>query len=318
MKKILAYFIFSLFLSPALIGQQQQLYTQFMYNKLAINPAYAGYQKGVALTGIYRNQWIGLLGAPKTQAFSFQAPLKSQKVGLGFNIVRHEIGISESLTLDGIYAYKISLGKGTLQLGVQGSARNLKVDYTNSSVITIQNINIDNGVQGGVDTKSFFNVGAGLYYHTDQFYFGLSAPRMIAADIDFDDNDLFIDRETQHFFGMAGFVLNVNKDIAFVPQLLVKYERNAPLDIDLNASLRFFDKFTFGSTFRMGGSLPSVGESIDVLFSAKVTNSMMLGFAYDFTLSELRNYSNGSLEIVARYLFNTSTEQGKFVNPRYF
>ena len=318
MKKILSYFIFCLFLSPTLIGQQQQLYTQFMYNKLAINPAYAGYQKGLAITGIYRNQWIGLLGAPKTQSFSLQAPLKSQKVGLGFNIIRHEIGISESLTLDGIYAYKVSLAKGTLQLGVQGSARNLKVDYTNPTLISIQNINIDNGVQGGVDTKSFFNVGAGMYYYTDQFFVGISAPRLIAADIDFDDNNLFIDRETQHYYGMAGFVLNVNKDVAFIPQLLIKYEKSAPLDIDLNASLRFFDKFTLGSTFRMGGSLPSIGESIDVLFSAKITDSMLLGFAYDFTLTDLRNYSDGSLEIVARYLFNTTSEQGKFVNPRYF
>ena len=113
-----------------LSAQQQQLHTMFMYNKLLINPAYAGYHDHVCVSGIVREQWLGFQGAPKAQAISLNAPLSSQRIGLGLNLQRQSIGVSSATTVDGIYSYRIPMGKGFLSLGVQASGRFLEVDYS--------------------------------------------------------------------------------------------------------------------------------------------------------------------------------------------
>src|SRR5688572_12441709 len=130
-----------------LFAQQQSLHTMFMYNKLLVNPAYAGYHEHLCATGHIREQWIGFEGAPKTQSLSVHGPLSSQKIGIGFNIQRRSIGVSSATTIDGIYAYRVPTGTGTLSLGVQASARFLEVDYSDPNVRTVQDIDLDPGVE---------------------------------------------------------------------------------------------------------------------------------------------------------------------------
>ena len=156
-----------------LSAQQQPLHTMFMYNKLLINPAYAGYHDHACASAIVREQWLGFEGAPKTQSLSFNTPLSSQRLGLGFNLQRRSIGVSSSTTFDAIYDYRIPMGNGTLSLGVQGSARILAVDYSDPAVKTVQDISIDPGVEAISDSKFLANVGAGIYYSTHAFYVGL-------------------------------------------------------------------------------------------------------------------------------------------------
>ncbi|HQW03162.1 MAG TPA: type IX secretion system membrane protein PorP/SprF, partial [Saprospiraceae bacterium] len=164
-------------------AQQQPLHTMFMYNKLLINPAYAGYHDHACASAIVREQWLGFEGAPKTQSLSFNTPLSSQRLGLGFNLQRRSIGVSSSTTFDAIYDYRIPMGNGTLSLGVQGSARILQVDYSDPAVKTVQDISIDPGVEAISDSKFLANVGAGIYYSTPAFYVGLSSPRLMDSDI---------------------------------------------------------------------------------------------------------------------------------------
>src|SRR6187431_2874210 len=186
-------------------AQQQPLHTMFMYNKLLINPAYAGYHNHVCASAIVREQWIGFEGAPKTQSLSIHGPLSSQRIGIGMNLQRRSLGVSSSTTIDAIYDYRFPLGEGTLSLGVQASGRFLAVDYTD--VQSVQDISIDPGVEAISDSKFLANVGAGIYYSTSKFYVGLSSPRLMSSDIDFEVNNLFVAKEQAHYYAMAGWAL---------------------------------------------------------------------------------------------------------------
>jgi type IX secretion system PorP/SprF family membrane protein len=302
----------------AMMAQQQPLHTMFMYNKLLINPAYAGYHEHPCATAIVRQQWLGFEGAPETQSLSFHAPLSSQRLGIGFNLQRRSIGVSSATTFDGIYDYRVPVGAGTLSLGVQASARFLKVDYTDPSVRAIQDVAIDPGVESISDTKFLANVGAGIYYHTPSFYLGFSSPRLMNSDIDFELNDLFIAREQAHFYFMTGVAIPLDHRMSFVPQILVRYTDVAPVDLDLNLSLRWREDHSVGVSFRKGGVDNQLLESIDVMASAKIMRGLRLGAAYGITMSDLRRYNDGSLEVMMMYCFGEAAKPATFINPRYF
>jgi type IX secretion system PorP/SprF family membrane protein len=299
-------------------GQQQRLYTMFMYNKLGLNPAYAGYHAHGCVTGIYRNQWLGLQGAPESQVLSFHTPLGGDRIGFGLNLSRETIGISSQITLDGIYAYKVPLGNGKLSLGAQASIRNMMVDYTDPALRALEDLSLDQGVDLGRDSRWVANFGAGVYYSTHRFYAGISAPRLMNTDIDFEENNLFIAREDRHWYAMTGVVLPLNYDLELMPQVLARYTETAPLSLDINASVIWKQDYTLGLTFRTGGADGDTGESLDLILSARIARGLLLGVSYDFTLSELRRYSNGSVEVVLRYCFGEPPRQGVFVDPRYF
>lgn len=299
-------------------AQQQRLYTMFMYNKLGLNPAYAGYHHHGTVTAIYRNQWLGLEGAPESQVLSFHSPLGGERIGLGLSLSRESIGISSQVTLDGMYAYKVPMGAGKLSLGAQASLRNMKVDYTDPAVMALEDLAFDQGVDLGQDSRIVANFGAGVYYYTNRFYIGVSSPRLMKSDIDLEENNLFIAREEQHFYAMTGVVLPLGATVDFVPQVLSRYTQAAPIDFDINASVIWKQDYSLGLTFRTGGGDGDVAESLDVIASAKLMRGLLLGVSYDLTMSDLKNYSNGSIEVLMRYIFNEPPKQGIFVDPRYF
>jgi type IX secretion system PorP/SprF family membrane protein len=302
-----------------LSAQQQALHTMFMYNKLLVNPAYAGYHDHACASAIVREQWLGFEGAPKSQAISFNTPLSSQSLGLGFNLQHNSIGISSSTTLDAIYDYRFPVGNGTLSLGVQGSGRFLYVDYNDPAVKAIQDINIDPGVDINQDNKFIANVGAGIYYSTSTFYVGLSSPRLMASDIDFEVNNLFTSREQAHYYLMTGVALALDHRMSFVPQVMVRYTEAAPVSVDLNLGLRWGEDHSVGVSFRKGAnSGDEFLESIDIMASAKILRGLRLGAAYDFTMSELQRYGDGSIEVMLMYCFGEAAKPATFVNPRYF
>lgn len=312
------YFVTLLLMTSSVCAQQQGLYTMFMYNKLGLNPAYAGYHDHPCVSAIYRNQWIGFEGAPETQLLSFQTPLSQQRIGLGLNLSRVSLGISSMITLDGIYAYRLPIGDGVLSLAAQASVRNMDVDYSDPALRAVQELSIDPGVDLTRENKVVANFGAGAYYHTDRFYLGLSAPRLVKSDIDFEENNLFTSREERHFYLMTGYVIPLDYTVDLVPQVLIKYVDGAPVNADFNASVVWKRDYTLGLTFRTGGASGDVGESVDLIASAVVARGLLVGIAYDFTLSALRKHSSGSLELVVRYCFGQPSRQGEFVNPRYF
>ena len=309
---------FGLLAAIQVMAQQQPMYTQFMYNKLALNPAYAGYHDHLCITGIYRNQWMGFEGSPESQVLSVQAPVNQGRIGIGANLQYVTLGVSSLLTFDGIYSYRIPVGNGTLSLGAQASVRQMVVDYSDPRLKAVQNIALDPAIQSDRQSKVVANFGVGLYYNTDQFYAGLSAPRLMSSDIDFDDNTLFVAREEQHVYAMAGYVFRLNYSLDLVPQVLARYAVNSPMSWDFNTSVIWKENYTLGLTYRTGGTDADIGESLDVLFAAKIARGLLLGVSYDIGLSEIQRYSNGSLEVVLRYCFGQPAASTEFTNPRYF
>lgn len=317
MRKILFTFICALF-AIASYAQQEQQYTQFMYNKLAYNPGYAGSHETACITGIVRSQWLGLEGAPNTQIVSFDMPVRNQRVGIGANLTRNTIGISQKLTLDGAYAYRIRMSNGTLGLGVQASIRYFNNDFTDPDLVSTVPLSMDGSIPVGQRSKYVPNFGAGAYFNNDKFYFGISVPRFINNNIDFNEVGSILSREALHGYLMAGYRFDINESVAFKPQILMKYATNSPFDADINASFIFSNKYTAGLTYRIGGSTQTgTGESFDLMIGAQITDHVLFGLSYDITLSEIKDYSNGSIEGVVRYCIGSS-EGEDIVNPRFF
>jgi len=238
-------------------------------------------------TLLLRDQWNGFKGAPKTQLLSATTPLNDNKIGLGINLINHKIGINKRLTLEGMYAYRIKTELGTLSLGMQGSMRRYDLDFASPDIVTTQSIDLDPTINPVRLSKNIFNFGFGLYFNTELYYFGASIPRLAQAN-------------------------------TFRPQVLFKYVANAPYDIDINMGLTFREKYTSALTYRTGGNNGGSGESIDLIFSIQTTPQLMFGFAYDITLSDIRTYQNGSIEVMAHYMFAKRTSQEEIINPRYF
>jgi len=316
MKKIL--FVLSLvFVAVLGYGQQERQYTQFMYNKLSFNPGYAGSFDAASLTGIYRNQWIGLDGAPKSVTVSFDAPLKNDRVGVGLNLHTNKIGITNTVTADGSYAYRIKMGTGSLGIGVMASIRYFRNDYSDSRLIATQDIGTDGGIPTEQTSKYLPNFGAGLFYSTEKFYAGVSVPRLLNNNIDFSSLNPKVGREFRHVYAMTGVLLKMSEKIQLQPQVLFKFVSNAPLDADLNLNLIFDKRFTIGATYRLGGDDDSAGESIDLIASAYLTQNLMLGFSYDITMSGLKQANNGSIEAILKYNFGSNMPED-IINPRFF
>ena len=323
MRKILLFFL-SMLLSLAIVAQQDAQYTQFMYNKLAYNPAYAGSLGTITATGIVRSQWLGLEGAPESQVFNIDAPLNDNRVGVGLNIARNTIGIATNYNADVSYAYRIPLGKGKIGVGLQGSIRSFNANYNDERLISTQGTLLDASIPVGQQNKMTPNFGIGAYYKEEKLYLGLSVPRLLENNIDFSEDATIISKSVRHFYLMGGYLFNLNNKVQLQPQALVKYAENSPLDVDLNVNAIFMDKYMIGATYRVGGSSRGIpAESIDILFSTQINEHLLFGIAYDITISALRDYSSGSIEAMVRYSFrpkNTNGEEveGDYLNPRFF
>jgi type IX secretion system PorP/SprF family membrane protein len=304
--------------SGVLLAQQEAHNTQFMYYKQGYNPGVVGSKELPCITGIYRHQWLGFEGAPQSQILTVGVPLANQRIGLGANIYRHTIGITENVTADLLYAYRIRMGRGYLGLGLQGSVRSLKVNFSDQRLVSTQPLMDDPAIPNNQQQKFLFNVGAGAYYEGENFYLGVSLPRMLENNIDFADSDAVLSKEFQHLYIMGGVSLPLGDDLSLQPQMLIKYVDNAPFDADVNLSLNIVNKYVVGVTYRLGGStISGVGESIDLLLAAQLSDNLLLGVSYDYTLSDLRTYNSGSLEVVLRYCIGEASGV-EYVNPRFF
>jgi len=320
MKKV---YFFVLLSSWSLLGfgQQEGQFTQFMNYKLGLNPAYAGSAGGIELAGIVRNQWMGIDGSPQTQLLTFSMPLVNNRVGIGANIVRQSIGVTQQYTLETAYAYRIPVPRGFLGIGLQASVRMLRVDFNQLS--GTQPIEQDGAVPANVQSKLVPNFGAGLYYSGEDFYVGVSVPRLLESNIDLSDGDGTISREVQHFYIMGGSRIAVgSNDIELEPQVLIKWLEGAPLDMDLNVTSHFGNTFRLGVSYRLGGSRQGgFGESASLLMGTEIAEKLDIGFAYDLTLSQLRDFNSGSMEVVVRYFLQREAKEVDKPNvdePRFF
>ena len=299
------------------MGQQDALYTQFMYNKLGLNPAYAGNVDETTINIIHRDQWTGFDGAPQAQALSLNLPAFQESIAFGLNMNRESIGIQEKLTLEGNFAYRFNLSTGSISMGLSSSIRQFENDFTDPRLVAFEDIDLDPAISRNKETKSVFNAGAGIYYRTNTYYFGVSIPRLIRADIDFEVQGE-LSSEVRHLYVMTGAAFPLINDLKFTPQILFKLSENAPFDMDLNFGLDYKEKYYGALNIRTGGNNNSIAESIDVIFGFQLTDQLLLGVAYDYTLSDISRYENGSIEALLNYRFISKEKPVDIINPRFF
>lgn len=303
MKKLYAIIPF-LALGICASAQQEQMYTQFMFNKLVYNPGYAGSFVSPTLTAIYRNQWMGLDGAPKAMSLSYTQPLLNNRVGIGGNISRQSIGINTSLTFEVAYAYRINLKRGTIAVGLQASMRNIRQNWGDQRIKPIdQN---DPGIPADPKSKFVPNFGAGAYYnaYNNRWYAGVALPRIVSNSIDFSEFGDVLSREVQHINAMGGIQLDATDELKVTPQVLLRYAIGAPFDAEMNLSALLRNKFYGGISYRAGGDTNYAGESVDVALGFQVIDKLFICFSYDIGLTRLRKYNNGSIEATVRWWFN--------------
>ncbi|PKA97051.1 type IX secretion system PorP/SprF family membrane protein [Flavobacteriaceae bacterium MAR_2009_75] len=311
MKKFLLIILLIASFSDA-IAQQDAQYTQYMYNTMAVNPAYAGSRGVFSIVGLHRSQWIGLDGAPKTQTINFHTPV-SERVGIGLSIVNDEIGngTNQETYFDGVFSYTIPLSRtAKLSFGVKASAHLLNVDFNK-----LANYNNEASSIGlsNIDRKFSPNFGAGVYYHTDDFYLGLSVPNFLKTR-HFDDSSSstsFLAEERMNFYLITGYVFDIHPRWKFKPAVLLKAVSGAPLQADISANFLYNDKFTLGAAYRWDAA-------VSALFGFQLSDQFMVGLAYDREVTELggTRFNDGSFEIMLRYEFLTRYK--RVLTPRFF
>lgn len=303
--KQISILLFALILLPEVCrGQQDPLYSQYMFNMLGINPAYAGSREVLSMTAMYRRQWVGVTGSPTTQFLSADVPLAKKRVGLGVQVFNDAIGISNATGAYVSYAYRIRLRKGVFAMGLQGGVTRFHADYAGVKLN-------DNGPdQAFINNLNQYvpNFGAGIYYSTDKWYVGLSSPHIIGKGTNYDVAVNYRgDRQINHLTLASGFVWDISPVLALKPSFLLRMVPGAPFHIDLNANLWFYKTVGIGASVRDNGTIVGMLE-------LQISRQFRFGYAYDYTTNSLKN--SGSHELMLRYEFGF--EKNKMVSPRFF
>ena len=295
-----------------IMAQQDAQYTQYMYNTIAVNPAYAGSRGALSISALHRSQWVGLDGAPTTQTFAIHSPITS-KVGAGLSIVNDEIGngTNQDTYFDAVFSYTVLTSENDkLSFGLKAGGHFLNIDFNK-----LRNYTPSNATPGdsGIDKKFSPNFGAGVYFHNKKFYAGLSIPNFLETK-HFDDSSgttSYIAQERMNFYVISGYVFDLSYNLKLKPALLFKGVSGAPLQADISTTLLYNEKFSLGAGYRWDAT-------VIALFGFQVTEQLMLGLAYDKETSALgaTNFNDGSFEVFIRYEFKNRYKNA--LTPRFF
>lgn len=303
MRKIL--FLFVILGVSHVEAQQDAQFTQYMYNTINVNPAYAGSRGVISLFGLYRAQWVGLEGAPTSKAASIHTPINNSNVGLGVSIIQDEIGPSDNSTISADFSYTLNTSENyKLSFGLKGTASLFNVDYTKLNRYDLN----DPRFQNNIDNQFSPNIGAGVYYHSDKLYAGVSVPFILETK-HFNDNASSVAKDAMHYYFIGGYVFDLSETTKFKPAFLAKSVKGAPLQLDLTANFMFNDKFVVGGAWRWSAALSG-------LVGFQVNENWLIGYTYDTDTTKLANYNSGSHEFFLRYEFKGKQE--KIVSPRFF
>jgi len=295
-----------MFFTVVCSAQQDSQYTQYMYNTIAINPAYAGSRGALSVFGLYRTQWVGLDGAPETSTFSVNTPLNNSNLGLGVSLVNDKIGPTNENTLSADLSYTVPTSETyKLSFGIKATANLFNLDMNKLDPETQGDLQFQN-----LDNKITPNIGAGVYWHSDKAYVGLSVPNFIETKR-YDNDDTAIFKDKINYYFMAGYVFNLDRleYIKFKPALLTKMVQGAPLQVDVSGNFMFNDKFVIGLAYRWSASLSAMA-------GFQVTDGLYIGYGYDHETTNLRKYNSGSHEIFLRFEFFNN--YNKMISPRFF
>ena len=308
MRKFLIIPLGLLLFSLEMYSQQDPQYTQYMYNTMSVNPAYAGSRGHTTINALGRTQWVGFDGAPDTQTLSYDTPLGYSGLGLGINLVNDKLGPSHETYLDGNMSYTIRTGEeGNLAFGLKFGGRLLNIDWSRGRQLHDN----DASTQDNINNKFLPTLGAGIYYHEPDWYLGLSVPNFLRTehyDASTSQSSNEVSLEKMHFFLIGGLVFDLSEDIKFKPAFLFKGVAGAPVSLDVSANFLFNEKFRAGLSWRWD-------DSIAVLLGFQVSEGLQIGYAYDLTTSNYANYNSGTHEVMLRYEI---LRDGPLKSPRFF
>lgn len=291
-------------------AQHEPMFTQYMFNETFINPAYAGSHDVPAINGLYRNQWVGIPGSPKTQTFSFHAPVMQKRLGLGLSVMNETIGVSDQFMVNADFAYRILMPNSVLSFGAKGGFVNDQENLTRVETT----VGGDN--QFSTDIRKYFlpNAGFGIYYYyKKKFYAGFSIPRLLdnkvssAASSSVDVN--VGNPEVWHYYFATGYVFQMGQNVKFKPSVMVKAVANAPVEVDGNLNFLFNEFLWLGAAYRSG-------DAVAGLLGFQISKQLRVSYSYDYSISNLQRYNSGSHEISFGYDFNTLRH--RVMSPRYF
>ncbi|MCB9232853.1 MAG: type IX secretion system membrane protein PorP/SprF [Bacteroidia bacterium] len=287
-------------------GQQDPQYSMYMFNGLALNPAYAGSREAISATFLLRKQWVGIEGAPFTQSLAVHGPSRNERHGFGVQVVNDYLGITHQLWILPSYAYRIPMGAGHLSLGLQAGMLNYQNKW--SKVTTGDP---DNVLPKTDQSLVLPEVGTGIYYNTQRFFAGVSMPNILKNVYKDKSNPAFQiqAQQVRHIFATTGVVIPLTEDVDFRPSVLFKYAEGAPMQFDLNASVMFKKAFWLGASFRTGDAVLMMAEYVH-------NYRWRVGYAFDYSISKLNQFNRGSHEVMLGFDFGFAKK--RVLSPRFF
>ncbi|WP_343795152.1 type IX secretion system membrane protein PorP/SprF [Gaetbulibacter jejuensis] len=284
-------------------GQQDPQYTQYMYNMNVINPAYAGSRENLSFGLLYRTQWTGLEGAPKTGTFFGHLPV-GEKVGLGLSIISDNIGPVNETNAYADFSYTLRLGgEHRLAFGVKAGATFHDIGLTGLDVVDPNDPFFSENINSVTP-----NIGAGAFYYTDHYYLAVSVPNILNS-VHLDANGFELGSEVSHYFITGGYVFDLSQNTKLKPSFLVKSAFDAPTSFDVNLNALFYDKFEIGASYRLD-------DSFSGLINFAITPSLRIGYAYDSVTSDIKRYAPASHEFMLLFDLNFPKKVSR--SPRYF
>lgn len=306
-----ALLVFGLVSVAGVYAQQQPLSTMYMWNQLILNPAYAGSRDAISASAVWREQWVGLEGAPSTQVVSIHSPLPGDKIGLGLTVENDNIGPSNNTGVWGDFAYRIQTSeKAKLSFGLRAG-----FGIYQANLRGLDNINPDDPVfNTSVENNFLPNFGFGAYYYADRGYVGISSPTLIENELNSGRNPSgkAQDLDKRHFYLMGGYVFSLSQDstgVMFKPSTVIRVVEGAPVSFDISANFLIKQKLWLGAAYRYQ-------DAVAAIISFQFTDHLQAGYSYDFGTSSLNSYHHGSHEIMLSYDFFKRDVKTK--NPRYF
>lgn len=303
--------LISLLNSKRADAQSEPMFSQYTFNEIFINPAYAGSHEALSFSSVYRKQWVNIEGAPTTKTFTAHSHLFKSKVGLGITAYQDQIGVSSQTGFFANYAFRIRLNKGTLSLGLLGGYSGYQERLTDVKTTETGDLRFS------ANTPMVFapNFGFGTYYYTNRFYFGISVPRMITNKLIINQYsqvervDGSLNTDALHYFIATGLIFDVNPLVKLRPSMMIKAVMNAPVEYDANISALFYKTLWIGGGYRSG-------DSWNLLTAIQVNNQLRIGYSYDYTITKLKDFAGGSHEFSMNYVLKYNTK--KITSPRYF